>query len=231
MNHNSPLRCWGRLIAVVPALVLVVAGLVCPAGSFCAPTPRPLLNSLYSIDALVLIISDPLNGDEVSIAYTTAVTKEQVKADLAELQRASGWKLVNVKSETKPQTPGGSPTTSLSFSTLGPVDYANGYLKLEPFVMALKRLGRIEVQFLIPGPFEFRGLQNFRNDTVNVSYSRTGVSYNYYVELAKNDFGSLNLPGPKRKGLVLWIVLVSIAVIAGAAAYWVSARYVKSRKA
>ncbi len=229
MNRISPLRYWGRRIAFVPALVLMIAVCICPAGSIGAPTPQPLKNNLYTIDAYVAIISNPQGGEDVSIAYTTAVSKEQLKADLVELQRASGWKLSDVKSESKPQMQGASPTTSMSMHTLGPVDYQAGYLRLEPFVMALKRLRRIEVQFLITGPFDFRGLQDFRDDTVNVVFSKSGVSYNYSVELAKNDFQSLNLPGPKHKSPALWIVLVMAAVIAGAAAYWVSARYMKSR--
>jgi hypothetical protein len=102
---------------------------------------------------------------------------------------------------------------------------------LEPFVMSLKRLGLLEVQFLIPGAFEFRGLQDFHNDSVNVTLNRGGISYAYTVELIKNDFGSLDLPKPRNNRALLWVVLVIIAAIAAAVAYWVSVRYVKSRTA
>lgn len=229
MNRNSPHRCWGRLIAILPALVLVIAGLACPAVSFGASAP--LDNKVFSTDALVIVTSDPQGDDYVSIAYTTEISKEQLKADLAEIQKASGWKIEKVKSAVGSPGAGLPLTTSTEFHTLGVVDYKQGYLYVEPFVIALKRLREIDIQFLIPGEFSFKGLQDFSNDTVNVKFSRDGIQYIYSIELAKNDFQTLNLPKPHSNRALLWVGIIILALVAAAAAYWVSARYMKTRSA
>jgi hypothetical protein len=109
------------------------------------------------------------------------------EARIKRLGAITGWKLEKPEYEDKrldrdsvnskdPQVRKGSQEvgpapvmSSVSFQTTANlVDYAQGTLALEPFLRAFRDLNKVNVTYLIPGQFTYRGLRQFTDTKVEI---------------------------------------------------------------
>ncbi len=146
-------------------------------------------------EVIVLILSGMGDSDQVSISYSRVIPTSEADKDIEAIKRVSFWTIRNPKVSTKTTgTPGGKPTTSAQFVTLPIANVREGTIPLEPFITALKRFKTMQVIYLIPGKFVFRGLKDFENDYVKIDLRQSGGSYTYKVTVKNPGFDRLGLP-------------------------------------
>lgn len=146
-------------------------------------------------DVLVLVLGGIGSSEMVSINYTGVVALPKAQADLDTIAAAGKWQATNARGETKSSGgPNPKPTTSITFQAKGVIDYVNGALPLEPFIVGLKRFKFIEVDYMIPQTFQFKGLKDFENEFVKIQMSPSGNSYRYRIVVKNADFTKLGLP-------------------------------------
>lgn len=154
------------------------------------PAPAPALP-----EVLVFIVGVMPPYDHVSINYTGVVSEDQVKKDLKALNDAAKWQMNGVRITTASTgTPGAKPTTQASFETAPLANSVDGTLPLAPFVTALKRFDVIEVHYILPSEFPFKGLKNYRDRYVNVKMNQVSNAYKYWVNITDSSFENLSLP-------------------------------------
>lgn len=225
------------MAAVIAALLAACA--VCPA----AEGPRQTTEQ-WVPDALVLVMTGLGPGERVSIAYPGEVSEKQANEDLAKVALVSGWFLQNGRTVTSPSgAPDGKRATSSSFETTGIIDQQAGTLRLEPFLVALKRFARIEVIYVNVPDMEFVGLKDFEDRFVKITMSRQDSSYRYRARVKDASFEKLDLPltavsaaDEKRGGggmnpLFRAAVIVILAVAAAAAMYAAAVRLARRSRA
>ena len=201
--------------------------------------------SVMQPDVLVLILDGVGSDDQVSITYAAAVSQARASEDVAALVRDTRWTVRDVKVSTaKTSTPNGASAmrTSARFSVAPLVNRAEGTLPLEPFIIALKRFKTIQVNYLVMSSFEFRGLEDFENDSVKVMLSRSGGSYVYRIDVKNPDFGVINLPSKQvepvakpaeKAGMPVSarvLLVIGLALVVGVIAYIVAAWFSRSRR-
>lgn len=178
-------------------------------------------------DVLVLVLSGVAPVDQISINYSTAVPEDAVKADIRALEKQTAWLVDSVRVSTR--TVGGRQTASGSFNTLAVVNYKEGLIDVSPFIDVLKRYQSIQVNYLLPEGFNFRGLKDFENEFVKIHLDQRGTSYLYRIRVKNNRFDRLVLPlrQPERKTEVSGCLggggrlacAVIIALLCGVAVY------------
>jgi len=170
------------LLAAVAILLLVHVVLAADAG-FGQP------------DVLILVMGGMGPYDQCAINYNSVVDLKTAQTDLDTVAKLGDWRPSNEKGETKSSGgPKPIPTTSITWQAQGIIGYSNGTLPLEPFVTAFKRFKYIEVDYIVPSSFRFRGLKDFNNRFVNVQLSQPGNSYRYRVVVKDDSFTKLDLP-------------------------------------
>ncbi len=148
-------------------------------------------------DVLVLVLSGAGPVDEVSINYSSPVPDQAVKADIQALARNAAWLVGEEKVTTR--TVADRKITSGSFKTMAAINYNGGTVPVAPFVLAFKRYRSIELNYLVPKRFHFRGLKDFENDFVKVNLEERGSSLLYHIRVKNNHFDRLVLPATQPK--------------------------------
>jgi hypothetical protein len=193
-------------------------------------------------DVVVLVMGGLGAYDQCSVLYTTVVALPKAQADLDKIASLGKWRISSPKGVTK-SSGGPKPlrTTSITWQSQGIIGYANGTLPLEPFVTALKRFKFIEVGYLPPAGFMFRGLARFDNRFVSVRLKRSTNSYRYRIVVKDNAFAKLDLPlvqppapkpKPEEHGMALWVRIVlalAIGLACAAIAYLIVSHIAKRR--
>jgi hypothetical protein len=129
-------------------------------------------------------------GCRVATVYPQEVPHAQTEARLKRLA-LSGWQVEGLTYEDRRLERSGSTSkspsvskaakdsapapimSSASFQLNAPVvDYAQGTLSLEPFLSAFRDVRRVNVTYLVPGQFNFRGLRQFTDNRVDWGRSR-----------------------------------------------------------
>ncbi len=194
----------------------------------------------FKPQVLVLVLGGLGPSDMCSINYDGVVALPRAQSDLDAMAAAGKWQVRDAKGETKSSGgPKPVPTTSISFMSKGLIDYANGTLPLEPYLIGLRRFKHVEVGFIAPAGFAFRGLKDFENDLVKIELRQSGNSYKYRVTIKDHKFETLDLPlrePAKRKdmestgsgGSHIVLALV-IAVLAAVVVYLVMTYLAKRR--
>lgn len=151
-----PRSATGNSHAAVVFLVclasLAVALLALSALLFCA-CPKSFA---AAPQVQVIVMCTEGQPDDMTIAYSEAISEGQARADFEAVLRLGGW-----EAEERPRYRGRSersPTTTISGRVRGMVDRMSGKLPVEPFVLALRRHRRLSVTFLVGDPFYYKGI-------------------------------------------------------------------------
>jgi hypothetical protein len=190
-TYKQPLyqaRRWPpKLLLSATAAVILVALCTYTCAATEAGFERP--------DVLVLVMGGLGPSDQCAINYTTVVPTKIAQADLDTIAKLGNWHPFSARSETKASGgPSPKPTTGVSWWAGGIIGAANGTLPLEPFVTALKRFKFIEIVYIVPSGFEFRGLKDFDNEYVSIRLMPGQNSYRYRVVVKDSSFAKLDLP-------------------------------------
>lgn len=185
-------------------------------------------------DVLVLVLGGLGANDLVSINYATVVPLPKAQADLDAIASMGGWQVKDAKGETK-ASGGPNPvnSTSISFAAKGLIGYTDGTFSIEPFVIGLKRFQFIEIDYLVPSGFQFRGLKDFDNRYVNIQMRPARNSYRYRIVVKDTGFEKLGLPlvqpnetkATQHQGMPLGLRLalgLGLGLLGAAAAYLVA---------
>ncbi len=175
------------------ALVLLafLFALVSPVAS--QEQKRDAVTGRYPVPDLVMLVLVSQQMDTVSFSYSKIVKRDQAEAHLAKLLQETGWTANNVRIEDMKMMDG-SATTTVEFNTLGTVNLESGGFPLAPIIKAFRDLGYLEVHFMVPQQFAFRGLRQFENKHVKITLNRGTNAYGYSVFVKDPNFDTLNLP-------------------------------------
>lgn len=162
-------------------------------------------------DVQIMVMPGP-SGFNVATVYPHQIPHAETNQRLKRLE-LSGWQVQGLTYEDRPlertrrssKSPSVSKAakdsapapimSSASFQLNAPVvDYAQGTLALEPFLKAFRDVQRVNVTYLVPGQFTFRGMRQYADNRVEVSLFAQEGAYTYQVVLKEHNFESLNLP-------------------------------------
>ena len=237
MHRNSLVRrsAWRtslKLLLLAVVLPTLLASCACAADDVAFTRPQ----------VLVLVLGGMGTNDLVSIQYTTVVPLNKAQSELDVMRSIGKWDVRDAKGETKSSGgPRPRQTTSISFSTKGVVNYTAGSLALEPFIVGLKNYKFIEVDYLIPSAFQFRGLKDFENRYVNIKMSPKTNAYRYRIVVKDSGFDRLDLPlvqatnqrRQQQGGMSLGARLtlaIGLGLLGAAAAYFIAIYLAKRRR-
>lgn len=166
-----------------------------------------------SMPDVQIMVAPGLGAWSVAAVYPKQVSRAESEARLKRLSALTGWKLERLEFEDKrldrsatnstdpeirkaTKSIGPSPVmSSASFQTSANlVDYTQGTLALEPFLRAFRDMNRVNVTYLIPGQFAYRGPQKFSDSRVEIGLSAVEGAYTYQTLVKDHTFESLNLP-------------------------------------
>lgn len=204
------------LLAVFAAILTV--GITLPANAKAQPTAIP--------DVIVLIISGAFPTDAVSITYNSVVDKSTVDNDMSSILKATGWQANGWKitSSSQPKS------TSVEFMSNSIVNWKDGTLLVEPLAIAFRRYNNIKISYLLQGNnFPFKSLRDYSNRYVDITWTGSATSADYYVQVKDHNFDKLDLPlvvevdengKPKQSsgGSKTWLAFI-IAIAAGVVVY------------
>ena len=176
------------------AILLAVLALTLAADP-CNSAPEPQRTVMP--DVLVWIDARNPGMQWVSITYPTVVQRSQAQAHLSLLLKETGWNASDIKiSDASVMTSGANPMTSAEFITTNAIKLETKYLPVEPIIKSLTDLKRVEIFYLMPAGFQFRGLQDYENRYVRITLGRSENTYHYIIDVKRSDFDKLNLPVP-----------------------------------
>lgn len=225
--HAQNGRARSFTVFRIPLLLLAI---IC----ICLFAQYPILaaadsNVFTRPQVLVLVLGGFGPSEQCSISYDSVVALPKAQSDLDTIAAAGKWQVRDAKGVTKSSGgPKPVPTTSISFSAKGLINYADGTLPLEPFLSGLKRFKYIEIDYITPSGFAFHGLKDFENDFVKIQMSQNESSYRYRVIVKDANFTKLDLPlreaEPKTEesggsGARRVVIAIGLAVVAAVAAY------------
>ena len=228
-QHHPKLWASALVIAIVLMLSLPIAA--DPKAN--PPTPR-------MPDVLIWIDARNPQANWVAITYPKVISRAAAETSIATLLLETGWTARNIDiSDSSVETSGENPMTAIQFVTAATVQPANGYLPIEPIIKAFRTEKLVEIQYMPPPGFLFRGVKDFTNRYVQIKLISGNNAYRYSVQIKDPSFTSLNLrkpgvpAGPVRPDQRLpWTVKFLILVLASTAAviaFMISVRFVNSR--
>ncbi|WP_309685012.1 hypothetical protein [Armatimonas sp.] len=160
-----------------------------------------------------IMVAPGLGNWTVAVVYPRQVPHAETEARLKRLSTITSWKFEKLEFEDKRldrnamdsrdpdvkkavKNVGPAPVmSSVSFQTSANlVDPAQGTLALEPFLRAFRDQNRVNVTYLISGPFTYRGPRQFTDNRVEISLSAQEGAFTYQTLLKDHKFEQLNLP-------------------------------------
>lgn len=187
----------GSTRVIVSSIALLLLSFIFLSSLFLFVTPACAANESDSFrpEVLVLVLGGFGSAEQCSISYSSVVELPKAQTDLDTIAAAGAWQVRDAKGITK-SSGGPKPvaTTSTTFAAQGLIDYANGTFPLEPFLIGLKRFKFIELDYIAPTGFVFRGLEEFENNFVKIQLRQSGNSYRYRVVVKDAGFDKLDLP-------------------------------------
>lgn len=244
IRSHQPVFKRGSALRVTTLIATFILAIFLCVTAFSAGSPQQgsvgsKAPQMEAPDVLVLVMTGLGPFDQISINYTTQVSDKNARNDLAVLARLTGWNTSNatIRTETA-SVPGAKPATSSSFLAQGIINAANGTLPVEPFIDALKRFKSVQVSFIVPSDFKFRGLKDFENEYVKITLNQSKNSFLYKVRVKDSDFERLNLPvtqesAEKREansGSARFMLILGIALFVAVFVYFIAVYISKNRK-
>jgi hypothetical protein len=166
-----------------------------------------------SMPDVQIMVAPGLGNWSVAAVYPKAVSRAETQTRLKRLATLTGWKLEKMEFEDKrldrsamdskdpkikreTKSIGSAPVmSSASFQTSANlVDPTQGTLALEPFLQAFRDVNRINITYLLPGQFAYKGPKQFSDPRVDMALFAQGGAYTYQVQLKDHTFETLNLP-------------------------------------
>lgn len=194
-----------QLSVAVALLLLAIGGFRSDAIGAETGTPAPAqsISTATVPDVQIVISPDPSGQWIIAAVYPSKTDRAKAEARAKEMLALGKWKGSGLLFENKALERSGNPKgmvslpvmSSVTLSTLGNVvGYADGTINLEPFIRAYRDLGHINLLFLVPGTFNYRGPHRYRDQDIEMAYAPGGSALTYVVQIKNHALGSLHLP-------------------------------------
>lgn len=221
------------LVLIIP--IVLMLSLVAVA------TPKASPPSQQMPDVLIWVDARNPQATSVAIVYPKLIPKNVAEASVSTMLRETGWNASNLSiSDGGTANSGELPMTSIEFRTSSTLDMESGYLPIEPIIKAFRNVKQMEIQYILPQTFYFRGVGDFQNRYVQIKLISGNNAYRYAVHIKDPSFTTLGLPKPQvqstapktvdRTQLTIKILIVALALMAAAIAFMVSVRVTQSRR-
>jgi hypothetical protein len=154
-------------------------------------------------DVQIVVSPDPSGQWIVAAVYPSTTDRKKAESRAKEMLSLGKWKgnglIFENKALERTENPKGMAPppvmSSVTVSTAGNiVNYADGTINLEPFIRAYRDLGRINLLFLVPGTFNYRGPRSYRDEDINLVYAAGGSALTYVVQVKNPSLKELRLP-------------------------------------
>lgn len=231
------MRSTNRIRARLQALALCTILLLVWAPALHAATPKP--DESQMPDALVWIDARNPAASWVSITYPKVVPKATAEMHLGVLLRETGWIASDLAiTEGSIMKSGENAMTSVEFSIPAAFDPASGYLPIEPLVRAFQGASEVQIQYVVPQTFQFRGLGDFENKYVRIKLYSGNNAYRYSVRFKVRQFHALDLPPPSapktvslgRMDPAVKMLILALALVTATLAFVVCVRFTGKRR-
>jgi hypothetical protein len=224
-------KLWASALMIAILLMLSLSLVAAPKTN--PPAPR-------MPDVLIWIDARNPQANWVAITYPKVISRTAAETSIATLLRETGWAARNIDiSDGSVETSGENPMTAIQFVTTATVQPANGYLPIEPIIRAFRTEKRVDIQYMPPPGFLFRGIKDFSNQYVQIKLISGNNAYRYSVQIKDPSFTTLNLPKPgapasatkldPRSQWTIRFLIIVLASIAAVIAFMISVRFVNSR--
>jgi hypothetical protein len=203
------LKHWIKIPLTVVFCALMLAGLYGSRAwaqeKTTAPSPPPAesISTATVPDVQIVISPDPSGQWVVAAVYPNKTDRKKAEDRAKEMLTLGKWKgsglLFENKALERTDNPKGMAAlpvmSSVTFSTPGNiVNYADGTVSLEPFIRAYRDLDKINLLFLIPGTFKYRGPKSYQDNDIEMLYVSGGSALTYVVQVKNHSLGALQLP-------------------------------------
>jgi hypothetical protein len=194
----------------------LVAAFAAPVSPLPPPTESPALESLPP--ALVIVVWDTGDGPtRAALTFARQVDHKSLEQSIADLGRAPGWKIWNIKVKDEEFGADKQVQTSATFNGQGLVDRQTGKLGLEPLLAAFGGEVPFRVAFVVPGMTNFSGPAAFRTDRLEISLFTGEGIYEYEALPVPGAVLPPTLPTEKQATLhsigIIFLVLLLASVL------------------
>ena len=199
-----------KALAVAAYLMAVIGGLGMHPSQAGGETPAPptagvaeSIPTATAPDVQIVVSPDPTGQWVVAAVYPSKTDRKKAEARVKEMLSLGQWKGNGLSFENKAldrvdEVKGAAPLpimSSAAVTTPGNiVHYADGTIPLEPFIRAYRDLNRINILFLVPGTFKYRGPHRYRDDDIEVTYASGGAAFTYVVLIKNHGLKTVHLP-------------------------------------
>lgn len=194
-----------RLSAAVLLMAALVGGL--RPGAFGAETGSPAaaqsISTVTVPDVQIVVSPDPSGQWVIAAVYPSKTDRPKAESRAKDMLSFGKWKgnglLFENKALERTENPKGMAPppmmSSVTLSTSGNVvNYADGTIALEPFIRAYRDLGRINLLFLVPGTFKYRGPHSYKDSDIEMTFAPGGSALTYVVQVKNHNLSTLRLP-------------------------------------
>jgi hypothetical protein len=195
-----------KLSSLAALLVIIALSVSLPAAVSAETGTETAAQSIPTAtvpDVQIVVSPDPAGKWIIAAVYPSKIDRKKAEARAKEMLSLGKWKGTDLLFENKAlertENPKGmAPPPVMSSVTLSTggnlVNYADGTLALEPFIRAYRDLGRLNLLFLVPGTFTYRGPHSYSNKDIDLKYAAGGSALTYVVQVKNHDLGALQLP-------------------------------------
>ena len=154
-------------------------------------------------DVQIVVSPDPSGNWVVAAVYPNKTDQKKAEARVKEMLSLGQWKGSGLSFENKAldrveESKGAAPMpimSSAAVTTPGNiVHYADGTIPLEPFIRAYRDLNRINILFLVPGTFKYRGPHSYHDNDIEMTYAPGGGAFTYVILVKNHGLTTLHLP-------------------------------------
>jgi hypothetical protein len=183
------------VVAATGAVALMLTGGGAQAQNDTTITQQP--------EAQIVVAPDMQGAWLVSMVYPKQVPRVTAEGRAKRLAGLARWKIGELTFEdraleaTQPVsgTKPGEKMSSVTFRTTAMlVDFRNGTLTMEPFASALRDLSRVNITYLVPGNFVYRGPRRYSDNNIRIVCGGEQSTYNCYMEIKNHQATRFPLP-------------------------------------
>lgn len=237
--RKSRVKSTNRIRARLQALALCTILLPVWVSALHAVPPKP--NESQMPDALIWIDARNPAASWISITYPKVVPRATAETHLGRLLQETGWKASNLSiTDGSIMKSGENAMTSVEFSIPAAFDLGSGYLPIEPIVKAFQGASEVQIQYMVPQTFRFRGLRDFENKYVRIKLYSGNNAYRYSIHLKVREFDTLDLPTPGapksaqstggRMDPAVKLLIIALALVTATLAFVLCVRFTNKRR-
>jgi hypothetical protein len=185
--------------------------------------------------------------DAVMLCFPVAENHDKVRAIVERMSELSGWQVMGLRIEddrfvsawdqAEQKNPQGQLETFVEFSAAGVINPKERWLRLDPFIVALREYSPMRLAVAVDQQIRLDGPGNFEDNTVRIECNRQPTSIVYDITVKDPNLSSTGAPAhppapaaappqvarPSGMPWFAWAIIAVVAVAvpgAGLALWW-----------